>query len=146
MQIKTSKKKQLILILLPSRHKLNMIPAKPLNRVISNIKYRLGKYYVRMGLTPSLKYEHVEIFPTPLPQDPYVINELPLMTNFNILARFLKWHYKFYLKECLYDIVLKILNILMFKSKQGNDKQTNLFYQASIPADWANELLRRPLA
>ena len=30
-----------------------MIPAKPLDRAISNIKYRLGKYYVRMGLTPS---------------------------------------------------------------------------------------------
>ena len=28
-----------------------MIPAKPLDRAISNIKYRLGKYYVRMGLT-----------------------------------------------------------------------------------------------
>jgi len=27
-----------------------MIPAKPLDRAISNIKYRLGKYYVRMGL------------------------------------------------------------------------------------------------
>ena len=29
-----------------------MIPAKPLDGAISNIKYRLGKYYVRMGLTP----------------------------------------------------------------------------------------------
>ena len=30
-----------------------MIPAKPLDRAISNIKYQLGKYYVRMmGLTP----------------------------------------------------------------------------------------------
>ena len=28
-----------------------MIPSKPLDRAISNIKYRLGKYYVRMGLT-----------------------------------------------------------------------------------------------
>ena len=27
-----------------------MIPAKP-DRAISDIKYRLGKYYVRMGLT-----------------------------------------------------------------------------------------------
>ena len=44
-----------------------MIPAKLLDRAISNIKYRLGKYYVRMGLTPSSphKYEYVEIFPTP---------------------------------------------------------------------------------
>ena len=30
-----------------------MIPAKLLDRAISNIKYLLGKYYVRMGLTPS---------------------------------------------------------------------------------------------
>ena len=30
-----------------------MIPAKPLDRAISNIKYRLEKYYVKMGLTPS---------------------------------------------------------------------------------------------
>ena len=30
-----------------------MIPAKPLDLAISNIKYRLGKYYVRMGLTLS---------------------------------------------------------------------------------------------
>ena len=29
-----------------------MIPAKPLDRAISNRKYRLGKYYIRMGLTP----------------------------------------------------------------------------------------------
>ena len=50
-----------------------MTPAKPLDRAVSNIKYRLGKYYVRMGLT------HVEIFPTPpLSHYPYVINEWPL--------------------------------------------------------------------
>ena len=43
-----------------------MIPAKPFDRAISKIKYQLGKYYVRMGLTPPpLKYEYVEIFPTP---------------------------------------------------------------------------------
>ena len=30
-----------------------MTPTKPLDRAISNIKYRLGKYYVRMCLTPS---------------------------------------------------------------------------------------------
>ena len=29
-----------------------MIPAKPPNQAISSKKYRLGKYYVRMGLTP----------------------------------------------------------------------------------------------
>ena len=28
-----------------------MIPAKPLDRAISDIKYLLGKYYVRMGMT-----------------------------------------------------------------------------------------------
>ena len=55
-----------------------MIPAKPLDRAIYNIKYRLGKYYVRMGLTPP-KLEYVEIFQTPpSPRDPYVINEWPL--------------------------------------------------------------------
>ena len=41
-----------------------MIPAKTLDHAVSNSKYRLGKYYVRIGL----------IFP----QDPYVINEWPL--------------------------------------------------------------------
>ena len=30
-----------------------MIPVNPLDRAISNIKYRLGKYYVRMGLTET---------------------------------------------------------------------------------------------
>ena len=30
-----------------------MIPAKSLDRTIYNIKYRLEKYYVRMGLTHS---------------------------------------------------------------------------------------------
>ena len=29
-----------------------MIPAKPLDRAISDIKYRFGKYYVRMDFTP----------------------------------------------------------------------------------------------
>jgi hypothetical protein len=43
-----------------------MIPAKPLDRVISNMKYQLGKYYVRMGLTPSSP-KYVEIFSTPPP-------------------------------------------------------------------------------
>ena len=32
-----------------------MIPVKPFDRTISNIKYGLGKYYVRMGLTPLPK-------------------------------------------------------------------------------------------
>jgi hypothetical protein len=27
-----------------------MIPAKPLDHAISNTKYRLGKYYVKIGL------------------------------------------------------------------------------------------------
>ena len=31
------------------------IPDQPLDRAISSIKYRLGKYYLRMGLTPSPK-------------------------------------------------------------------------------------------
>ena len=59
-----------------------MIPVKPLDRAISNIKNLLRKYYVRMGLTPSHpKSEYVEIFPTPLlPRDPYLINEWLLGT------------------------------------------------------------------
>ena len=32
-----------------------MIPAKPLDWAIYDIKYRLGKYYVRIGLTPPQK-------------------------------------------------------------------------------------------
>ena len=56
-----------------------MIPAKPLDRAIYNIKYQLGKYYVRIGLTPPPKYEYVDIFPTPpLLREPYVINKWPL--------------------------------------------------------------------
>ena len=47
-----------------------MIPPKPLDRAISNIKYRLGKYYVRMGLTALPKVR--------VCKDPYVINEWPL--------------------------------------------------------------------
>ena len=56
-----------------------MIPAKPLDRAISNIKYRLGKYYVRMGLTPS---PH---------RDPCVLNEWSLIPqNKNVCQ--LVWH------------------------------------------------------
>ena len=45
-----------------------MIPAKTRDRAISNIKYRLGKYYVRMGFTPfPPKQEYVEIFQIPSP-------------------------------------------------------------------------------
>jgi hypothetical protein len=53
-----------------------MIPAKPRDRAISNIKYLLGKYYVRMGLTPTLpKVRRCRDFPTLPPQDPYVFND-----------------------------------------------------------------------
>ena len=58
-----------------------MIPAKPLDRTISNIKYRLVKYYVRMGLTPHPpKIRVFRDFSNPplFPRDPYVINEWPL--------------------------------------------------------------------
>ena len=59
-----------------------MIPAKPLDRAISNIKYRLGKYYERMDLTPPPKVRGCRDFPNPasLPRDPYVINEWPLIS------------------------------------------------------------------
>ena len=30
-----------------------MIPTKPLDSAIYNIKYQIGKYFVRVGLTPS---------------------------------------------------------------------------------------------
>ena len=58
-----------------------MIPAKPLDRDISNIKYRLGKYYVRVGLIPSPpKVRACRDFfnPPPFPRDRYVINEWSL--------------------------------------------------------------------
>ena len=55
-----------------------MIPAKPVDRAISNIKYRLGKYYARMALTPPpFKLRVCRDFSNP-PRDPYVINEWPL--------------------------------------------------------------------
>ena len=59
-----------------------MIPAKPLDRAMSNIKYRLGKYYVRMGLTPSPKVRMCRDSSNPHPRDPYVINEW-LLTYLN---------------------------------------------------------------
>ena len=52
-----------------------MIPAKQLDRSISNIKYRLGKYYVRMGLTPPQNKNMKRFFQPLPPRDPYVINE-----------------------------------------------------------------------
>ena len=55
-----------------------MIPAKSLDCAISNIQYRLGKYYVRMGLIPLPKVRVCRDFSPPLPRDPYVINEWPL--------------------------------------------------------------------
>ena len=59
-----------------------MISAKPLDPAISNIKYRLGKYYLRMHLTPLLPKVRVcgDFFnPPPIhPRDPYVINEWSL--------------------------------------------------------------------
>ena len=61
-----------------------MIHAKPLDRAISNIKYRLGKYYVRMGLTPLHKVRECRDFSnSPLPRDPYVINKQPLTPEEN---------------------------------------------------------------
>ena len=55
-----------------------MIPVKPHDRAISNIKYRLGKYYVRMVLTPPPKVIVCRDFSNPS-RDPYVINEWPLI-------------------------------------------------------------------
>jgi hypothetical protein len=65
-----------------------MIPAKPLERAISNIKYRLGKYYVRMGLTPSPEVRVSRDFSKgSLPQDPYVINERPLRAPLTVFRK-----------------------------------------------------------
>ena len=44
-----------------------MIPGKPLDRTIYNIKYRLGNYYVRMGLTPLPKVRVYRDFSNPPP-------------------------------------------------------------------------------
>ena len=44
-----------------------MIPGKPLDRAISNINYRLGKYCVGMGLTPSSHVSVRKILQTPPP-------------------------------------------------------------------------------
>ena len=56
-----------------------MIPAKPVDCAISNIKYRLGEYYVRMGLTPSPprkgRVSRDFFNPSPTPRDPNVMNE-----------------------------------------------------------------------
>ena len=42
-----------------------MVPAKPLDRAISNIKYRLGKFYVRMDFTPPPKVRVCSDFSNP---------------------------------------------------------------------------------
>ena len=44
-----------------------MIPAKPLAGAISNIKYRLEKYYIRMGWTPPPKVRVCKDFFNPPP-------------------------------------------------------------------------------
>ena len=73
-----------------------MIPAKPVDRAISNIKYRLGKYYVRMDLTPSpTKVRDVEIFSTPPPSGPLRNNERPPMTKLNDHPVVLGWRHHF---------------------------------------------------
>ena len=47
-----------------------------LDRTISNIKYWLGKYYIRMGLTPLPKVRVCRDFSNrSAPRDAYVINE-----------------------------------------------------------------------
>ena len=58
-----------------------MIPAKPLDCAISKIKYRLGKYYVRMGLTPLQVRVCRDVSNPLLLRDTYVINELPLIIS-----------------------------------------------------------------
>ena len=50
-----------------------MILAKPLDPAISNIKYRLGKCYVRMGLTP-LKVRVCIDFSNPPPSSGPLLN------------------------------------------------------------------------
>ena len=56
-----------------------MIPAKPLDRAISDKKIPTSKYYVRMSLTPSPQSKSMQRFFQPSPpilsRDPYVINE-----------------------------------------------------------------------
>ena len=49
-----------------------MIPAKPLDRATSNIKYRLGKYYVRMDLPPPPQNKDIQRFlqTPPFPSGP----------------------------------------------------------------------------
>ena len=47
-----------------------MIAAKPLDRAFLNIKYRLGKYYVRMGLTLPPKVRICIDFSDPPPTRP----------------------------------------------------------------------------
>ena len=74
-----------------------MIPAKPLDLAISNIKYCLEKYYIRMGLTPPPKVRVCKDFSNPSPpRDPYVINKWPLTTVYS----------KIYLHFIIYSIVL----------------------------------------
>ena len=52
-----------------------MIPAKPLDPVIFNTKYRLGKYYVEWVCRVCRDFSN------PLPRNPYVINEWPLRSQ-----------------------------------------------------------------
>ena len=80
---KTSKNQLVVIGFLPSRRKWNMIPVKPLDRAISNVrvKHRLGKYYVRKGLIPPKVRVCRDFSIPPFPRNPYVINEWPLRRN-----------------------------------------------------------------
>jgi hypothetical protein len=64
-----------------------MILAKPLDRPISNIKYRLGKYYVRMDLTPLPKVRVCRDFSNPSPPYSYVKFQFVFQHNKMLLVK-----------------------------------------------------------
>ena len=102
---------QITIILLD---KLNMIPAKPLDRAISNIKYRLGKYYVRMGLTPlPPQSKSMQTFFQPLSlgtltqlmNGPLPHDGILCVLNFGKLYHFINYSCRVFLVLLLYFLV-----------------------------------------
>ena len=92
-----------------------MIPAKPLDWEISNIKYQLGKYYERMGLTPTPKVRVCRDFSNPpsLRRGPYVINKWPLIRSSSHLCL---------VQVSLPDFSFGLVEIVCFNSSAFSNK------------------------
>ena len=83
-----------------------MIPPKPLDRAIYNIKYRLGKYRKNGFDSPPQSKSMQRFFQNPLPRNPYVINEQPLTCGQHVY--FLKFFSFLYRKYRYRSVAIQI--------------------------------------